>query len=161
MIPKTSPGGLQRIQNADQKRCSIGALISSDFLKPKWALKRVQKSLEDEVFRDLGAPGPPEASRKPPGSHFVAFWDSFLQQFWCQNSTANLNIDSKPLPRVVALPACCYFRASGPHFQLFSHLRSSFSGSVAGLWRSPLEIRPRSPCGSLRGRERSDLRLRR
>ena len=51
--------------------------------------------------------------------------------------------------------------ASGPHFHLFSHLRSSFSGSVAGLGRSPLEIRPRSPCGSLRGRERSDLRLRR
>ena len=119
------------------------------FLEPKWVLKRAQKSLEDEVFRDLGAPGPPEASRKPPGSHFGAFLDYFWNHFGAKKSTANLNIDSKSLPRVVALPACCYFRASGPHFQLFSHLRSSFSGSVAGLGRSPLEIRPRSPCGSL------------
>ena len=127
MIPKTSPGGLQRVQNADQKRCSIGAQISNDVLKifeAKWTLKRAKKSLEDEVFRDLGAPGTPEASRKPPGSHFGVFLDYFWNHFGAKNSTANLNIDSKSLPRVVALPACCYFRASGPHFQLFSHLRS-------------------------------------
>ena len=80
MTPQTSPGGLQRVQNADQKRCSIGAQISSDVLMifgAKMALKRAQKSLEDEVFRDLGAPGPPEASRKPPGSHFEAFLGDF------------------------------------------------------------------------------------
>ena len=81
------------------------------FLEPKWALKRAQKSLEDEVFRDLGAPGPPEASRKPPGSHFGAFLDYFWNHFGAKNSTANLNIDSKSLPRVVAL------RTSGAHFQ--------------------------------------------
>ena len=46
-------------------------------LKPKWILKRVHKSLEDEVFRTLAAPGPPEASRKPPGRHFGTFLDYF------------------------------------------------------------------------------------
>jgi len=132
-------------------------LILDRFWTPKWLPNGVQNRFKV----CLGLPGPPrglqEASRKPFLSLFGLFWEPF----WCQNSTANLNIDSKPLPRVVALPACCYFRASGPHFQLFSHLRSSFSGSVAGLGRSPLEIRPRSPCGSLGGRDRRDWKNRR
>ena len=58
------------------------------FLKPKWTLKRAPESLEDAVFGDLGAPGPQEASRKPPGSHFGAVLDYFWNHFGARNSIA-------------------------------------------------------------------------
>ena len=40
------------------------------------------------------------------------------EMFGDKNTSANLNIDSKPLPRVVALPACCYFPVSYTHLTL-------------------------------------------
>ena len=150
MTPKTSPGGLQRVQNADQKRCSIGAQISSDFLRflePKWTLKRSQKSLEDEVFRDLGAPGPPEASRKPPGNHVGAFLDYFWSHFDAkiapQTSTSIQNhfLASLPDPPAAIFEPpdliFNYSRTSGAHFQApwpvwgAAHWRSGHGALVA------------------------------
>ena len=109
------------------------------FLKPKWTLKRAQKSLEDEVFRDLGAPGPPEASRKPPGSHFGAFLDYFgailVPKIAPQTSKSIQNhfLASLPFP-----PAVCSLAGFG--------FFPNPLGSVAGLGAlAPLEIRPLSP----------------
>ena len=120
------------------------------FLKPKWTLKRAPKSLEDEVFRDLGAPAPPrglqEASRKPFWSLFGLCWSHFGAKIAPQTSTSIQNHFLASLP----FPPAAIFEPS-----LFSSLRSVNSlkisffpnplGSVAGLGAlAPLEIRPLS-----------------
>ena len=150
MIPKTVPGGLQRLQNAVQKAMldwSSNFIFCLRFLKPKWTRKRAPKSLDDENFRDLGAPAPPEASRKPPGSHFGAFLDYFWSHFDAkiapQTSTSIQNhfLASLPFPPAAIFEPpdliFSYFRTSGAHFQ-----------APWPVWGAAQWIRPRSPCGS-------------
>ena len=121
------------------------------FLKPKWTLKRAPKSLEEEVFRDLDAPGPPEASRKPPGNNcwslFGLFWSHFGAKIAPQTSTSIQNhfLASLPFPPAAIFEPpdliFTYFRTSGAHFQApwpvwgAAHWRSGHRAEV-GSWEA-------------------------
>ena len=108
------------------------------FLEPKWTLKRAQTSLEDEVFRDLGAPAPPEASRKPPGSHFGAFLDYFWSHFDAkiapQTSTSIQNhfLASLPFPPAAIFEPPDLISAIFAPPELIFRLRGRFGAQPTG-----------------------------